>query len=95
MSLAQFNTPAEIIVASLTAGQRGHRLSETPDGDVLAHISNLLRRSVTRGIVPQWTLRTPLGVTASPEQLAEIADEVDEGFLSGESPIAWRVDVYA
>lgn len=94
MNRTQILTAADIILTDLEAGRRGQKLATHPEPETVDHISSLLRRGVTRGIVPQWTLRTEIGVSATLDQLSEISEQIEEGFISGEAPIAWRVDVY-
>ncbi len=87
-------TAAEIIVSELEIGKKGERLLEQPNVPTTLRIAELLRKGVRRGIVPQWTLRTAIGVTPEQADLDQIADQIEECFTSGEAPIDWRVDVY-
>lgn len=94
MSLAAYSSPVEIILTELQSGQRGQRQTTQVAPDTLEHIARLLKQSVTRGIVPKWTLRTEVGVTPTADQLLQIATQVEEAFISGETPVAWRIDIY-
>ena len=94
MSLARFTAPADIIATELQAGRRGQRITGQADPDTLDRIASLLRQGLTRGIKPQWTLRCAIGVTFDQSQLNEIAEQVEEAFVSGEFPLDWRVDIY-
>lgn len=95
MSLASYASPARIIADGLQAGRKGQLLSKQPDPDTVDHISGLLRRGVLRGIGIQWSLRLPIGTKPTSRQLGDIASQFDEGFSSGTTPFAWRLDVYA
>lgn len=87
-------TIADIIRSELELGKKGSRLVEQPNVPTTLRIAELLRKGVRRGIVPQWTLRTAVGVKPSEADLKSIADQVEEAFTSGCEPIDWRIDVY-
>lgn len=90
---AALKPAAEIIITELASGRK-KLLIEQPNVPTTLRIADLLRKGVRRGIVPQWTLRTAVGVKPSEAELEKIADQVEEAFTSGCEPIEWRLDVY-
>lgn len=93
-NLARYADPATAIIDSLELGKRGERVTTTFEPETYERVATLLRTGIQRGIIPQWTLRREIGVNFDQDQLNEIADQVEEGFSEGESPMPWRIDVY-
>ena len=67
------------------------------DCDQIEHIAKLLRNGVTRGIgILDWEVRTAPGQTLTPQNLHDIANDVEEGYRGPINPDfkpAWRLEI--
>lgn len=70
--------------ASISDDDIGHRIER---------IANLIRNNACQGIYPRWTLRYPPGLKPDAEQMVDIAEQIQEGFTSGDAPLPWRLDL--
>lgn len=94
MNQARFEQIADIIHAEADVAKRNEPMDITPDGDTLDRIAMLMRKGVTRGIYPQWSIRKDINAQFCRESLAQIAEKVEDGYTSCIEPYGWRLDVY-
>lgn len=95
MNLAPNKDTLARLVENLSGGGKPALSNIQPDDQTVDHITTLLRRNIRQGIVPKWSLKTDIGTILDPSDHNLIADQVEEGFASGQYPVNWRLDTYA
>ncbi len=93
MSLARYADPIVAFLAEAELGRRGSIQHIAPDENQVDAITTMLRRGVTNGVgMLRWTLRTPVGVKYDQDTLNQIAEAIEEGYVSGLDP-DWRIEI--